>query len=337
MKKTKKYWIIQEERYKGRILAPHPIEFHTTIDQMFQWLYNSVNPLDWYLYLNEIVQSIDWDQHCAGVGIPLGISLNALLFVCTIFIDSSDQYKFMKSTKYQDIFRVDYQEIQMEQLKLMGKPIRLDKADKNALRKSMIGIVIQLFWLVLLLLSILITLRVASQRKRYSFLNKDSEELVNSESANLVDLNEKPSTFYQELKNWRKLFKSQKIDNYNQENLVWCVDAWKPSSFTLTVASLYNPINAFILGVLKPLSTQSVLLLVLTTWFINATVKWYQQRLIDETLIWNEIAKETGMHSFPHKKLRDAAVDATLPSARHQVLVTPHYINESKMFDVRGK
>lgn len=328
-------------------------------------------PYDLLLWINEARLSIEWDQNCHLVALPLGTALTGAYIVLTRV---SNYYADVYDKRENRLFQTDY-----DNYELIKK--RALEGSKEALVFSRLPAGPKasnyIFWAVRASLLVLFAASVINavnvfffSFREYLLLNSSTAErppkspsvvqvsLSNANDDTLLDRAYK--YFYNHTKEAKDQCDSDE-SFYDEElateiNLVeksiWQLNVWNPSKFPLFIAATFSPISLLFVRILS--HEVSVWKLILVVFLVNAllyfiVVERFLILLNDKQLLYQEMFLEYN-NKFVKPKTsilkKDVEIDATYgPDVPAQFLVkadTKAHLGTSKLkvfitHDINGK
>ncbi|RLV92253.1 Meiotically up-regulated protein [Spathaspora sp. JA1] len=298
-------------------------------------------PFDFYLYINEIITSIDWNSpqaiHIANV---LGISLTLLDLLLTSLLN---YYDSINNKSNNLLFNSNYSDYQY-----LKRNLTINPSSFRYTEDFHINWLLSLISNVIIFISVgnLIILIQSSRKYGLLYLTQD-----NSKSTSIY----KSSSWIRVIDSVIfKLFGKDQPDDTTQNSIdneettvieddTYYMNTWDPNKFNLHLFIMLNPINIVIIHI-------STIFIALTMNFLIITMFWiiiskFNQLIIDKQIIYQEMFKEYNT-KFVNPKLnilkKDVVIDAT--NGRYNTMILtdkqPYLLSKTKRFvthDSRGK
>ncbi|EGW35521.1 uncharacterized protein SPAPADRAFT_58753 [Spathaspora passalidarum NRRL Y-27907] len=298
-------------------------------------------PFDLYLYVNEVITSIDWNSvESIHIANTLGISLTLLDLAIVSLLN---YYNSINSKSNNLLFKSNYYDYQYLKKHLSTSP-KFTHYDVTA----------SFTWVLSLLSNAITVASIAN----FILLIKSSRKYG---LLYLTENNKSTTVYKTSTTDWLgfldslfvKLFGKEEdvtqssIDQTHDTTVVeedtYYMNTWDPNKFTLHLFITLNPLNIFIIHI-------SSLLISLAVMVIQVTMSWliiskFNQLIIDKQIIYQEMFKEYN-NKFVNPKLnilkKDVAIDATKGPYDTTVLTDkqPYLLSKTKKFvthDARGK
>lgn len=279
-------------------------------------------PFDLYLLLNEKFSLIDWDAHSDEYLIPVGITLNVLLFATRCYQTSNNKHKGALDASYYhgDLFDTS-----------KGLPTSKLLNNNTGVHSSAIQVFFN--WLFNGIGTLLTTLSFVSSyllfvqsTRTYSLFIRGPDFDPNTPSAYKAEVNpEYYNNDNEEVSIVRKIVRallntSRRAvggDAVNKsKNFVWQLDVWEPSRFQLMILATFSPIHILYYYSLHTVTIFSFFFLVLLSTFLYYLI--FQKFLVlvkDRQLILSETLNEYD-HKFIKPRLSKRHVDVSIDATR---------------------
>ncbi|KAI5966110.1 NUR1 [Candida margitis] len=310
-------------------------------------------PFDFYLYLNELRLSIDWDEYAISIGLPTGIASCAISFGIQSILS---YYNSISKRSKNALFDSNY--YQYENLKsLVNSKRQLHDYEINTSTTNTIMWIFNGIQTLIMVVSIVNLILIFTSKRDYQLLYHKTKPKYKS----AVHPANQESYLYMLLYYIVDFF--SKDDDHEDENDAdddalndsisieegesWQLRVWQPSKFSLYLYVTLNPINNFIIGSFtSQFSSLSIIGLIAVVSFSNyKLIDSFWCLIQDKQIIYQETFNEFN-NKFVKPKTnilkKDAMVDATLGPLYSSVLVNnqPYTFTKSKVFtthDARGK
>lgn len=308
-------------------------------------------PLDFWLWINEGVMAIDWDEYIS-VSVILGNVLSGT------FVMIAKLYLYTTITdKSSSIFQTDY--YQYDQIKQKGlKRSMGSTATRKSLNPLVIGM-IQLFLVLLFMSSFINMIIIITSYKTYSLMNSErpnspsvKEKLLTESSNNVWDHITSLFTFKKTDESFLEDSTADssgiEIDLLNNK-LVYELIVWNPSKFQLILSSSFNALTLAIAWMITDLSVWKILLVVFV---INLQLYYVVDKfwvlIKDKQILYQEMFQEYNTKFVKPKTdvlKRDVGIDASKFSRYHGTTIvdqTNPYLQNTKLkvfiiHDINGK
>ncbi|KAK6455017.1 uncharacterized protein RJT20DRAFT_54201 [Scheffersomyces xylosifermentans] len=312
-------------------------------------------PFDFFLYVNEIRLSIEWDEYIWTIALPLGAILTTTAFIIQAVLQ---YYNSINSKSSNALFSSDY--YAYERLKSS-----LSSSTKRKVyipTKEEVPITTTFIWLlnsistIILIASILNTIRIFTAKRTYSLIyckKKPSSSSVIKTSLRSISV----------LSQWLYLLKGRLLEetpgpeetlhdeteeNIKNDDEIWQLNVWDPSKFSIYVFITLNPVNLFIAYLTNVSTTASVssgiLLVIAISVMVYFIISKFLDLVNDKQILYQEMFQEYN-DKFVKPKTnilkKDALIDATHGPYLSSVLVDerPYVFNKSRLFvthDLKG-
>lgn len=236
-------------------------------------------PLDWWLQLNEAIETVDWENYTSLISIKGAVFCNVALFLSRIITDRSKlkwSSLFSKSANDDDIFEVDY-------------------SSNKGIALLLSSIVVLEFGLVAI--SIFNTLLAVQKTRRYTLIGQQITEKPKTPSCRLVKIPFEGSSVEDTTQEQYQETMSGENDGNSKANesepflYAWALDVWDPPTFSLYFFSIFSPINAFGLCFV-PISPTLLVLLALVSLILYHLVFYFLTMQIDREIIQKQVFVE---------------------------------------------
>lgn len=328
-------------------------------------------PYDLLLWINEAQLSIEWDQNCHLVALPLGSALTGAYIVLTRV---SNYYAEVYEKRENRLFQTDYDNYELIKKRALGasnEATVLSRLPTGPKASNYVFWTVRASLLVLFAASLFNAVNVFFfSFREYLLLNSSTAEkppkspsvvqvsLSNSNDEALLDRVYK--YFYNHTKEAKD--QSDSDESFYDETLateinlveksIWQLNVWNPSKFPLFIAATFSPISLLFVKILSnELSVWKLLLVVLTVnsalYFV--VVERFLVLLNDKQLLYQEMFLEYN-NKFVKPKTsilkKDVEIDATYgPDVPAKFLVkadTKAHLGNSKLkvfitHDINGK
>lgn len=307
-------------------------------------------PFDFYLYLNELRLSIDWDEYAFSIGLPTGIGLCSLSLLIQSIVS---YYNSINKRSKNVLFNSNY--YQYENLKsVVNSKRQLHDYEINTSTTNTIMWGFNAIQSVIIFVSVLNSILIFTSSRDYQLLYHKTKPKYKS----VVHPANRESYLYLLLYHVVNFFsKDDENEDEDEETLdstiniddgeCWQLRVWQPSKFSLYLFVALNPINNFIIGNFTlHFSSLSVIGLLLIVSFSNyKLIDCFLGLIRDKQIIYQETFSEFN-NKFVKPKTnilkKDAMVDATLGPLYSSVLVNhePYTFTKLKVFtthDSKGK
>ena len=307
-------------------------------------------PFDFYLYLNELRLSIDWDEYAVSIGLPTGIGICSLSFVIQSILS---YYNSINKRSKNILFDSNY--YQYENTKsLINSGRQLHDYEISTSTTNTIMWIFNVFQSIIVFVSLLNMFLIFTSKKDYQLLYHKTKPKYKS----TVHPANRESYLYLLLYYIVELFSKDPENENEEEDTVddtnaiedgesWQLRVWQPSKFSLYLYVGLNPINSFIIGNFTlQFSSLSIIGLILVVSVSNhKLIDCFLGLIQDKQIIYQETFSEFN-NKFVKPKTnilkKDAMVDATLGPLYSSVLVNhqPYTFTKLKVFtthDSKGK
>ncbi|KAI5965991.1 NUR1 [Candida theae] len=307
-------------------------------------------PFDFYLYLNELRLSIDWDEYATSVGLPTGIGLCSLSLIIQSILS---YYNSINKRSKNVLFDSNY--YQYENLKsVVSSKRQLHDYEINTTTTNTVVWLFNAIQSIVIFLSILNTILIFASTRDYQLLYHKTKPKYKS----AVHPADRESYFYWLLYHVVVFFsKDDEAEDEDDDAMdttaniedgeSWQLRTWQPSKFSLYFFVGLNPINNIIIAnfTQQSSSLSIIVLLSLVSYFNYKLIDCFLSLVQDKQIIYQETFKEFN-DKFVKPKTnvlkKDAMVDATLGPLYSSVLVNhePYTFTKSKVFtthDPKGK
>lgn len=308
-------------------------------------------PFDFYLYLNELRLSIDWDEYAISIGLPTGIGICSLSFIIQSILS---YYNSINKRSKNVLFNSNY--YQYENLKsVVNSRRQLHDYEINTSTTNTMMWILNGFQSLIILISILNLFLIFTSKRDYQLLYhkikpkyKSAVHPANRESYLYLLLYHVVEFFSKDDENEDEDYDAVDDDtNSIEDGESWQLRVWQPSKFSLYLYVALNPINNVIIGnfTLQFSSLSIIGLLVLVSYSNYKIIDHFLGLIQDKQIIYQETFKEFN-NKFVKPKTnilkKDAMVDATLGPLYSSVLVNhqPYTFTKLKVFtthDSKGK
>lgn len=306
-------------------------------------------PFDFFLWLNEIRLSIEWDNYCDSIATPLSCSLTLIYL---ILIRITVYYELSYNKRENPLFQVDYYNYEkIRSRAISGDPIELSINTEDSWWYTILNFTIAFLGVV----SLSNFVYVLFSFKCYTLLYSSMAEKPKSSSARrLVLKNDINDSIFEKLYKFFYSHTNQAIelcsddesfydeDTINEINLIekdiWELKVWNPSKFSLFVLTNFSPILLFIIRLIsKELPIWKILFIsiIFNGNFYFIVTQRFLVLLQDKQILYQEMFQEYN-NKFVKPKTsvlkRDVVIDATFgPRAPSNMLVQsevkPHLQN----------
>ncbi|CAI5759483.1 unnamed protein product [Candida verbasci] len=274
-------------------------------------------PFDFWLYINEIKNSINWDDYHLNIALPLGISLSVILLIVTNILN---YYKSISYISNNMLF--DTNEYNKLKNHIIKKNIVYN--EENNFTNSILYL-FNLISVLIILISLINTCNIFTSKRNYNLLY--CKKKPNSSSTLRTSIY-KFSIIIEILDFVLNLFHKQdheddesseeeeKEENDEVDDSIWQLNVWDPSKFSLYLFIVLNPITSFLiyfnnsnnslLNLISSLTLISVFNYLLISKFLNL--------INDKQIIYQEMFKEYNFKFVKQKTnipKKDTMIDAT--------------------------
>ncbi|KAK9474298.1 uncharacterized protein V1510DRAFT_390192 [Dipodascopsis tothii] len=281
-------------------------------------------PLDAYLYVNEQIDTIEWDRLSATVSLPLGVALDAVLLVsrlaCAVLAESEDPRSLVfRSTSGLQDSQLAYQVL---------------RTSSNGSVRGMLHRLLQALAAAIVVASVANAYCVFFRRRPYTLLGKAPEDdgATAHSSAHKVAFDADapaPSTPRAVVAGLWSALRTPPAPPAGRQ--VWELRVWNPPLFNLNLLVAFSPVHAAVLY-FTPLAgvvTSAAVLALVSAQSYLFTRRCLEQQA-DKSLIFSEMFGEYEKKVVRPKlsvRRRDAAVGAdgsveTYAAARDRTFVT---------------
>ncbi|ABN65846.2 predicted protein [Scheffersomyces stipitis CBS 6054] len=312
-------------------------------------------PFDFYLYINEVALSIEWDEYIWTIAMPLGVLLTMTSFVIQAVLN---YYNSINSKSNNALFSSDY--YKYERLKssmLSGNRRSLIASEEKHITTSFVWF-LNTVSTAIIVISLVNTFQIFSARRSYGLLyckRKPASSSVLKSSLQSISVLMKvleyiSEHFFQVSEDTTHIEEEDDDEENINEDEIWQLNVWDPSKFSLYVFMTLNPVNLLLIHNLTSIaSTSSMLFGIGSIASISATFYFVISRFLDlindKQILYQEMFQEYN-NKFVKPKTnilkKDLMIDATQGPYESEVLVdiNPYLFNKSRLFvthDVKGR
>lgn len=331
------------------------------VDRIKAW------PFDFLLWANELRLSIEWDDYCYSLALPLGSFLTGLY---SVFVKIVNYYSILEERRENLVFHTDFHNYQRIKRKaIRGEPI-------TPVTSPVTG---SGYWLSLLKLSLFVIFLTslinfvsvfALSFKKYSLMNATSPPkspsvinlYLNNANENDHSILTIISRFFYNHTNeaiqetdyeGESFYDEETLDEENLvEKNIYQLNVWNPSVFPLYLSTCFSPITLFMVSLLANEISYWRLLILITVISVSHYFVITQRFLVllnDKQILFQEMFQEYN-DKFVTPKInilkKDVVVDATYgPTVPTEYIVSQdqkaHLLTEKlKVFithDINGK
>lgn len=295
-------------------------------------------PFDILLYLNELRESVDWDEYALSIGLPLGASLVAVSFVCKsiviyynsittkscnlVFDSGYYEYEHLKkaflSNKHNDFFSTEF-------------------TDATPITKALVQI-LNLILSLIVAICLLNTYNMITRKRPYHLLYCEKKP----KSLSIVRVSLSAASQLTNLLifafNW--VFRKSDQDKADEDNSdqVWQLNMWDPSTFSLYFFIGLNPVNLFLVHSINYGSSLVVIpLIVAVSVILHFFIHDFRGLIQDKQIIYQEVLNEYNnkfVKPKTSKLSKDVVIDATAGPYNSFVLtdIKPYSFTKLKVF-----
>lgn len=306
-------------------------------------------PFDLFLWLNEIRLSIEWDNYCDSIAIPLSCSLTLIYL---ILIRITVYYELSYNKRENPLFQADYYNYEkIRSRAISGDPIELSINTEDSWWYTILNFTIAFLGII----SLSNFVYVLFSFKYYTLLYSSMAEKPKSSSARrLVLKNDINDSIFDKIYKFFYSHTNQALelcsddesfydeDTINEINLIekdiWELKVWNPSKFSLFILTNFSPILLFIIRLIsKELPVWKILFItiIFNGNFYFIVTQRFLVLLQDKQILYQEMFQEYN-NKFVKPKTsvlkKDVVIDATFgPLAPSNMLVQsevkPHLQN----------